>query len=52
MLVEKMRDMSYGDVYDHYIVDNTNRNNIIKRIVNDIRQKNTEGSHTYSYQIT
>ena len=32
--------MSYGDVYDHYIVDNTNRNNIIKRIVNDIRQKN------------
>jgi len=32
--------MSYGEVYDHYIVDNPERNNIIKRIVNDIKQKN------------
>ena len=33
-------DMSYGEVYDNYIVNNSDRNNIIKRIVNDIRQKN------------
>jgi len=32
--------ISYGEVYDNYIVNNTNRNNIIKEIVNDIRQKN------------
>ena len=32
-------DMSYLDVYDQFIVNNENRNNIIKDIVNDIRSK-------------
>ncbi len=32
-------DMSYLDVYEEYIVNNKNRNNIIKEIVNDIRKK-------------
>jgi superfamily II DNA or RNA helicase len=32
--------MSYADIYENYIVNNDSRNNIIKRIVNDIRQKN------------
>tara|TARA_R110000824_G_scaffold232537_1_gene420649 strand:+ start:1942 stop:3315 length:1374 start_codon:yes stop_codon:yes gene_type:complete len=33
-------DLSYQEVYDSYISANESRNNIIKDIVNDIRQKN------------
>ena len=33
-------DMSYLEVYEEYIVQNEERNNIIKEIVNDIRSKN------------
>jgi len=35
-------DMSYLDVYDTYIVNNEERNNIIKEIVNDIRGKHEQ----------
>ena len=32
--------LSYPEVYDTYIVNNKDRNNIIKDVVNDIKQKN------------
>ena len=32
-------DMSYSDVYEKYIINNDLRNNIIKEVVNDIKQK-------------
>ena len=35
-------DMPYMEVYDTYIVKNADRNNIIKRITNDIKQKNKQ----------
>jgi len=34
-------EMPYLDVYDDYIVNNEDRNNIIKEIVDDIKSKNT-----------
>jgi len=34
-------DLPYLEVYDTYIVNNDDRNNIIKRITDDIKQKNT-----------
>lgn len=39
---EKDEDMTYLEVYDEYIVNNTERNNQIKEIVDDIKQNNEQ----------
>jgi len=37
---EDEEDLSYSEIYDTYIINNTDRNNTIKEIVDDIKEKN------------